>query len=803
MKLSYFVVALLAFGLLISTVRCEDSEPVPTPPPTKIQGESHAFVAEVSRLLELIIHSLYSNNDIFLREAISNASDALDRIRYLSLQDNTVIQDFPRMDIRIRADNSTRKLFISDTGVGMTRHQLSDYLGKIANSGTQQFIEAMKAQDVNAIGQFGVGFYSLFLVADLVTVHTKHPNDTHLVWQSDAKTGYVVAEETDEEFLAIPRGTTIVLDMKEEAAEEYLKNSKLTDLINRYSGFITFPIYLYESEEVEVTEPEVSEPIDQEEPLNPTDQDEEDLDIEEEEEKEEEPKKTETRYFWKHINDQPAIWMRPPREVSDEEYNQFYSSITSDEDAPLTHIHFKAEGEYEFRGLLFVPSKHITNLIDEFEKCRLRLYVKRVFIGDEVAELLPRWLNFLRGIIDSDDLPLHVSREQLQKTRALRAIQNRLVKKALDMLKKLAKEQPDDYKKFYTTFGRFLKVGMIEDSKSREKLSKLLRFSSSFSGKDNTTSFEEYVDRMPSHQTQIYYAVAESLEQGLALPYVEQLFLAGYEVIVFTDPLDEPAVASLGRFDEREIVPASKEDVKATTKEEDAEFERLETEFDGVRRFMKEVLGDQVEKVVISKRLVSSPATLVHPTGSASANMERLIKQQQQLDPTNKNPSYQPRRILEVNPHHPVLIGLKDKFGLIPNEDDGEDTFEADLNQDAVKQLREEVKSAIQLLHDAALLQSGYDYSDFSQLANRIINILSHDLGVASTKVNAEQIMKNIRKASDIDVEKEQDDDEMTLDLGEDEMLEFGEDGATVRKQTQEEQTSADVHDDEFGFDEL
>ncbi|KAL0238199.1 hypothetical protein GEMRC1_012672 [Eukaryota sp. GEM-RC1] len=420
----------LLLGLLLCVTRAEETpetENDSIPPPTRIEGETQQFQAQVSRLMELIINSLYSNSDIFLREVISNASDALDRIRHLSLSDPSVLQGSTAFEVRIRADNDTRKLYISDTGIGLTKPQLADYLGKIANSGTQQFMEAVKSNDMNAIGQFGVGFYSLFLVADLVTVHTKHPNGTHLVWQSDAKEGYVIADEQDQVYLDVVRGTTIELDLKEDA-DEFLKLDKLDELINRYSGFITFPIYLYDYEEVEVETPEKPD-IEEKET-------EEELDIEETEEVEDEQeeskeKETELNWFWRHVNNQPAIWMRKPKEVSKEEYDTFYTSLTGDDESPLAHIHFKAEGEYEFRGLMFVPSRHVTNLIDEFEKSRLRLYVKRVFIGDEIPELLPRWLNFLRGIVDSDDLPLNVSREQLQKTRALRAIQNRLVKKLL------------------------------------------------------------------------------------------------------------------------------------------------------------------------------------------------------------------------------------------------------------------------------------------------------------------------------------------------------------------------------------
>ncbi|KAL0226469.1 hypothetical protein P9112_013793 [Eukaryota sp. TZLM1-RC] len=740
-------------ALCVSAVMADTTDPNPTETPTPPNTEKHSFTAEVSRLMELIIHSLYSNSDIFLREAISNASDAIDRMRHLSLQDPSALGDLTRLDIRIRADNDTRKLYISDTGTGLTRAHLSDYLGRIANSGTQQFVEAMKAQDMNAIGQFGVGFYSLFLVSDLITVHTKHNNDTHLVWQSDAREGYSIYEETDEDYLSVVRGTTIELDLKEDA-DEYLGMVKLEGLIKKYSGFITYPIYLYDYEEVEEEIPAEEVEISQEEEEEVSDDVDQNDDVEDQKEEETPKTRMVKKFYYRHINDQPAIWMRPPREVEQEEYNDFYKSISNDEEDPLTYTHFKAEGEYEFRGLLFVPSHHVTNLIDEFERCKLRLYVKRVFIGDDLVDLLPRWLNFLKGIVDSDDLPLNVSREQLQKTKALRAIQNRLVKKALDMLKKLAKDQPEEYSKFYNDFGRFLKVGMIEDTKSREKLSRLMRFPSSHTGKDNTTSFEEYIERMPSHQTQIYYVVADSLESGLSLPFVEQLHLAGYEVIVFTDPLDEPAVASVGRFDEHEIVPASKEDVKANEKDDNPDFERLETEFEPVRKYMKTVLENDVEKVVVSKRLVSSPATLVHPTGSASANMERLIRQQQQLDPSQKIPGYSQRRILEINPYHPVLVGLKDKFALLPDENESEDTFEADLDADQIKNLEEEIKSAIHLLHDAALLQAGYEYSDYNALASRIYKILSHDLGVASNKVDMEAIMKNIVKASDV-VEEE------------------------------------------------
>merc|ERR1711871_729737 len=501
--------------------------------------EKFEFQAEVSRLMDIIINSLYKQKEIFLRELISNASDALDKIRFLSLSEDGILGEGEnkKLEIKISFDKEARTLTLRDRGVGMTKQDLIQNLGTVARSGTTQFVEAVTSgQDTNLIGQFGVGFYSAYLVADKIQVTSKHNDDSQHIWESTADATFTIAEDLRGNTLG--RGTEIKLFMKEDASE-FLEQSKLEDLVKRYSEFITFPIYIHKSKtetiEVPVEESEEEE-VDAdneddsaEDETNAESEDEED----EEEEEEDAPKtKTETKtvWFWQHINDQPAIWTRSKNEISEDEYKSFYLSLInkkgqSDED-PLSWIHFRAEGEIEFKSILYIPKSAPHDQYDNYygKASGMRLYVRKVLITDEFEDLMPRYLNFIRGVVDSDDLPLNVSRETLQQHKVLRVMGKKLVRKALEMLRKLASKQKkeeekedssaddtneesgedateeNDYLQFWEAFGKNIKLGLIEDSSNRTKLSKLLRFKSSFDNGEKWHSLEEYVARMKENQ---------------------------------------------------------------------------------------------------------------------------------------------------------------------------------------------------------------------------------------------------------------------------------------------------------------
>ena len=634
-------------------------------------AETHEFQAEVSRLMDIIINSLYSNKDIFLRELISNGSDSLDKIRFLSLTDPSALGsgDAEKLEIRIKVDKERGVLSIRDRGVGMTKNDLKENLGTIAKSGTSAFLEQMqKGGDVNLIGQFGVGFYSVYLVADFVEVRSKHnDDDTQWIWESKADGAFAISEDHGE---PLDRGCEINIYLKEEA-QEYLEESKLKELVGKYSEFINFPIYIYSSKEVS-EEVEIEE--DDEEIADTEDDDmdtDDDDDISDEDEDDTPKTKTVTKtvWDWELLNDSKAIWLRSSSDVDEEEYTKFYKALAKEDKAPLAYTHFKAEGDVEFKAILFIPELAPTDMFDNYynKASALKLYVRRVFISDEFDELLPKYLSFIKGIVDSDTLPLNVSRETLQQHTSLKTIKKKLVRKALDMIRKLAEEGQDDeddedsdseasvdtsdeetkYDKFWKSFGKAIKLGIIEDASNRMRLAKLLRFYTSKSP-DKLVSLEQYVENMKEGQKTIYYLAGESQEQLQKSPFLERLLAKDYEVIYFTDPIDEYTMQNLTEFDEFKFSNASKEDLKFGDAD-DSEKKRnkaLREDFKGFTKWWKDVLPvDDVEAVKISNRLVTTPCSVVTSKYGWSANMERIMKAQ--------NPEFEGgKKILEVKLFH-------------------------------------------------------------------------------------------------------------------------------------------------------
>ncbi|EYU36792.1 hypothetical protein ABFS82_14G300600 [Erythranthe guttata] len=703
----------------------------------RASAQKFEFQAEVSRLMDIIINSLYSNKDIFLRELISNASDALDKIRFLSLTDKEVLGegDNTKLEIQIKLDKENKILSIRDRGVGMTKEDLIKNLGTIARSGTSAFVEKMQTSgDLNLIGQFGVGFYSVYLVADYVEVISKHNDDKQHVWESKADGAFAISEDEWNEPLG--RGTEIRLHLRDEA-QEYLDEYKLKELVKKYSEFINFPIHLWASKEVDE---EV--PADEDESNDDDDDTAESKSSEEEEEEEdkgEDEKKPKTKtikkttYEWELLNDVKAIWLRSPKEVTDEEYTKFYHSLAKDfaDEKPLSWSHFNAEGDVEFKALLFVPPKAPHDLYESYynsNKSNLKLFVRRVFISDEFDELLPKYLNFLKGLVDSDTLPLNVSREMLQHHSSLKTIKKKLIRKALDMIRKLAEEDPDEsndkskkdveesgdnnekkgqYAKFWNEFGKSIKLGIIEDATNRNRLAKLLRFETTKSD-GKLTSLDQYISRMKSGQKDIFYITGTSKEQLEKSPFLERLTKKNYEVIFFTDPVDEYLMQYLTEYEDTKFQNVSKEGLKI---EKDSKDKELKESFKELTKWWKGALASHnVDDVKISNRLADSPCVVVTSKYGWTSNMERIM-QSQTLSDANKQAYMRGKRVLEINPRHPIIKELRDRV-----VKDSED---------------ESVKQTAQLIYQTALMESGFMLSDPQDFASRIYSSVKNSLKIS------------------------------------------------------------------------
>ncbi|KAL9251299.1 Heat shock protein 90-6, mitochondrial-like protein [Drosera capensis] len=675
-------------------------------------GEKYEYQAEVSRLMDLIVHSLYSNKEVFLRELISNASDALDKLRFLSVTDPGLLKDAVNLDIRIQTDKDNGIVTITDTGIGMTHQELVDCLGTIAQSGTAKFLKALKdskdaGADNNLIGQFGVGFYSAFLVSDRVTVVTKSPkSDKQYVWEGEANAStYTIREETDAEKL-LPRGTRVTLFLKRDD-KPFANPERIQKLVTNYSQFVSFPIYTWQekgyTKEVEVDEDPVEAKKDGDDNQGET---------------RKKTKKVVERYWdWELTNETQPIWLRTPREVTTEEYNEFYKKTFNDYLEPLASSHFTTEGEVEFRSILYVPEvapQGKDDIVNSKTK-NIRLYVKRVFISDDFdGELFPRYLSFIKGVVDSNDLPLNVSREILQESRIVRIMRKRLVRKAFDMILGISmSENRDDYEKFWQSFGKHIKLGCIEDKENHKRLGPLLRFFSSQS-EDQMISLDEYVENMKPEQKHIYYIAADSVSSAMNTPFLEKLLEKDLEVLLLVDPIDEIAIQNLKNYKEKDFIDISKEDLDLGDKNEE-KAEAMKKEFGQTCDWIKKRLGDKVASVQISNRLSSSPCILVSGKFGWSANMERLMKAQQ-VD-TMTFDFMKGRRVLEINPDHPVIRSLN--VACIHSPDD------------------QESLQAIDLLFDAAMVTSGFTLENPSQVGAKIYELmgmaLSNKWGAAAS----------------------------------------------------------------------
>lgn len=693
---------------------------------TSTTQETYAFSADISQLLSLIINTFYTNKEIFLRELLSNSSDALDKIRYISLSNQYALDSDKELRIEIIPDKNNKTLTIFDSGIGMTKTELLNNLGTIAKSGTKSFIESLEnGNNTSFIGNFGVGFYSAYLVADKVTVYSKNNDDEQYLWESNAGGSFTIKLDNDSP--RIQRGTRIVLHLKDDMSQ-YLEEKTIKDLVKKHSEFIGFPIKLLvqkekmeklseeekkENENIDKEVDEILEDVNKDETKDVNEDINEDINIEETKDEDEDYAESidEKKVIYSEfetLNIQKSIWLRKKEDVTHEEYTSFYKSLTNDWD-DYDHLeHFSVEGQLEFKSLLFLPKRAPFDMFNEDKKNKnIKLYVRRVFITDECDDLTPKYLSFIKGIVDSEDLPLNISREMLQENKIIKIIKKHLVKRCLTMFTELS-EDKDKYKIFYQQFSKNIKLGINDDETNRSKLAKLLRYYSSKSG-DEHTSLDEYILRMSEFQQNIYYIIGESKEIVKDSPFLEKLNQKGYEVLYMYDPIDEYCTQQLKEYEGKKLINITKEGlVIEQTDEEKNQYEEDVKNTENLIKLIKEVLDSKITKVIISSRLTESPCVLVTGEYGYSANMERIMKAQT----LGNNASFASNssKTMEINPQHIIIKALSIKA----NENSSDKS----------------TKDLIRLLYDLSLLDSGFSLDEPMKFTSRIHKLIKLGLDI-------------------------------------------------------------------------
>ncbi|CAK66411.1 unnamed protein product (macronuclear) [Paramecium tetraurelia] len=694
--------------------------------------ETHEFQAETGRLMDILINSLYTQKEIFLRELISNAADALDKIRFLSVKNPEILGDKTELAIRIEINTEEKSVSVTDSGIGMSKNDLISNLGTIAKSGTTQFIEAIKGGNVNLIGQFGVGFYSCFLAGQKVTVASKNTDDDQYIWESQAAHSFAVSKDPRGNTLG--RGTQVTIHLKQDAVE-FAEESTIKELIKKYSEFINFPIYLKVTREVSKQVEE--EPEQQQDQQENTDDDE--VKVKDDDDDADTNKKAtktikEKVSEWVQINENKAIWLRPKEEISDDDYKKFYKVLSknSGED-PFNWVHFKAEGEVEFTSLIYIPKRAPSDMFDNYygkQTTSLKLYVRRVLISEEFEDILPRYLSFVKGVIDSDELPLNVNRETLQQLKMLKVISRKIVKKILELFQDAAsyddedeedteeeqqrlkdekrKKKIDEYNEFWKEYGKNIKLGVIEDSSNRQKLAELTRW---YSSKNATelTSFDDYIERAKPGQDSIYYLAGENKEQLLSSPIIQGLLKKGYEVLLLEDPVDEFTFQHLNEYKQKKLTNVGKGDFKQPedNDEQRKKQKALKKVFQPLTDWWRKLLSENVDSVIISQRLIDDPIIVVSSESGYSANMERISKAQAY---SSKAGSQQfGKKIVEINPNHQAIQELLQRVKDDPDQ---------------------ETEEMAKVLYEAALVNSGYSIPNPEKFASRFYKLFNSALGI-------------------------------------------------------------------------
>ena len=736
-------------------------------------SEKYSFNANVSRLMDIIINSLYTHKEVFIRELISNSSDACDKVRYIAVQKPDYLGDKKDLEIRIEFDTDAKTFTISDTGIGMTKSDLIKNLGTIASSGTTSFIEAIsKGSSLNLIGQFGVGFYSTYLVSNKVVVTSKHSDDVQNVWVSTAGSFFTIAEDPRGD--TIGRGTRITLHLKEDSYE-FSEHEVIKKNIKRYSEFINFPIYLkvnktYTREE-DIPEPEAPEKKEGEEDAVKAEEDAaatekkdeekkegDDLEVtdeKKEDKKEEKPKTrtiTEWKWDWELINENKPLWLRDKKEITNEEYTAFYKALTKDTEEPYSWDHGQTEGEVHYKYLIFFPAKRPYDLFENYygKNSALKLYVRRVLVNEQFEELMPRYLNFVKGVVDSDDLPLNVSREQLQQDKMIKMMSKKLVRTAIHKMLKLAaekdtedeEEEEDDgkedetddkeeekeeeekkeedkksenkYIKFYENFGKNIKLGVIEDTPNRGRLAKLLRFYTLRNPKD-LVSLDDYIAEMKEKQDAIYFLAGDNKEELINSPLIQKFKTKDVNVLLLDDPIDEFCVQNLGEYEKKKLKNVAKGDVKFGDEEDDEgkkKDKKIRESFKVLVDWWKKLLGAKLEHLKISRRLTDTPCIIVTSEYGYTANMARIQKAQAFTNQDKKDASYMyGKKTLEINVDHPAIKELRERV----------------LKHETPPS---EVEDTAMLLYDAALLSSGFNIEDANDFSHRMDRVLKYNLNI-------------------------------------------------------------------------